>query len=229
MNPRQFAIAITILSAATIFAFQNCSNAKFEVDENQLKPIGDLSGHSAGDDGQLPGGKKNPTPGDDGQTPSQELCTPQSPAPANRQRLSLCANATTVRFIAGQHYDVGDVSVAAANNVLYVQIALLNNVVMRESHVDIAGTPEALQVAPGQFRYQQSYNPAAGSAVYKIPFSDLNLAVGQTIYARVHAAVGPATGKENQLLCSEETAWAQGIRSGIGWSMYFEIKIAECP
>lgn len=244
MNPRHAIITIAILSATAIFAFQNCSSTKFEVDEYQLKPTGDFPGRSAGDDGQVsgpgsspgddgqrPGGKKNPPSGgngDDGQTP-EEVCAPQSPAPANRQRAALCAEATTVRFIAGQHYDVGDVSVAADNNELIVQIALLSGVVMSESHVDIASSPEALQVAPGQFRYQKSYNPASASSVYNIPFSDLNLSVGQTIYVRVHGVVGPRSGQENQLLCSSETAWAQGVRNGIGWSMYFEVKIAECP
>jgi len=206
----------------------NAANGSSGGNDNSISnPNG--SGNSPGSDGSVSSGNDSGNDTSIPSAPSAQTCNPDSIVPPNHTPAALCASATTVRLMAGQHFYVGDVSVAAQNNVLHVQISLLNSVLMSESHVVIASSPDLLQVAPGQFRYQKSYNPLSSLSVYDIPFSDLNLAVGQTVYARVHAVVGPAAGQEGVALCSQETAWAEGVKSGIGWSMYFPIIIAECP
>lgn len=218
-------IALTI----GVLAFQNCSQTRFSTDTNSVQS------RSAGDDGQLVGGRPGDDantppkrPGDDGVTPQQQQVCDERYAAVIQGHVpkSLCASATTVRFLAGQHYYVGDVSIAAKSGQLKVLISLIGNVTMAESHVDVASSPSALQTSPGQFQYKAIHSPAVTQYTYSIPLSDENFVVGQTIYARVHAAVKPG---KDAILCSEETAWAQGIRSGIGWSMHVPITLQECP
>jgi len=241
-------LKLGLMMPVFILAFQNCSQAKFTVDNSTLaqRSLGDdgqVLGNEPGDDGNI----SQPIPGDDGSIPKggrgndgsipkdgtgddpaqQEICDARyAAALPNHTPKALCAAATTVRFLAGQHYYVGDVSVAAKNGQLLVQISLLGNVLMKESHLDIANSPSALQVSPGQFKYQMNHAPLVSEYTYSISLADANLVVGQTIYARVHAAVLP--GKDS-ILCSEETAWAEGIRSGLGWSMHVPVTISECP
>jgi hypothetical protein len=231
--------------AVLVLGFQNCTQARFSVDNSTFdqKSLGGEGGYEPGDDGNIPGSQpgddgnipKGGGPGDDANTPkgapgddpaSKQICDARySEVIKNHVPKSLCAEATTVKFMAGQHYYVGDVSFAAKNGNLQIQISLIGNVQMKESHLDIANSPSELEVSPGQFKYNKSYNPLASQYTYSIPLSEANLVVGQTIYARVHAAVTP--GKDS-ILCSEETAWGQGIRSGIGWSMHIPVKITEC-
>lgn len=231
--------------AILTLSFQNCSRASFQVDEAALEKAAgsrdpgddgqrpDGSGGNLGDDGNRPG--KNPggnipggsVPG--GNDPAREICEGNLRPPANRTPVALCPAAKTVRLMAGQHHYVGDVSIAAKDDLLQIKISLLSSVSMTETHVDVASSPEALQVSPGQFRYHGNHSPAISGLTYQIPLSDLNLTVGQTIYARVHAVVQPVAGQPEQAVCGGETAWAEGIRDGIGWSMYVPLTLAECP
>lgn len=222
-----FSLFFTIGSVLILtLAFQNCSRASFQVDEwanSKAAGSGDL-----GDDGNRP--VKNP-PGDDseGDDPARELCEANLPPPANRTPVALCPAAKTVRLMAGQHHDVGDVSIAAKNDVLLIKISLLSSVSMTETHVDVASSAQALQISPGQFRYHGNHSPAISELTYQIPLSELNLTLGQTVYARVHAVVQPIAGQPDQAVCGGETAWAEGVRDGIGWSMYVPLTLAECP
>lgn len=240
-------LVIAAGATALLAFFQNCSPARFTTDsivasERAQGDDGQIAGPQPGDDGNIPGDvpgddgqippKKNPPkgnppgtpPGDDGSTPDTNMCEARyTEVVGSHTPKSLCAAATTVRFIAGQHFYVGDVSIAIKQGYLQVQISMMGNVVMNESHVDIANSPSELQVSPGQFKYQQNHSPAASEYVYQIPLAGLS--AGQTIYARVHAAVGP--GKDS-MLCSSETAWGEGIRSGIGWSMHIPVTLGEC-
>lgn len=221
---------------ALVFGFQNCSPARFieagvPLDQRSLGDDGQVAGTQPGDDGNTPHGQ----PGNDGQTSqdtfgyestNRELCDARyAEVVSHHTPQSLCASATTVRFMAGQHYYVGDISIAAKNGHLDVQIALMGNVVMRESHLDLANSPEALQTSPGEFKYKMTHNPLASQYTYSIPLAEANLVVGQTIYARIHAVVGPG---ENSMLCGGQTAWAEGITDGVGWAMYVPITISEC-
>lgn len=234
-----------------LLAFQNCSRAQFVSDSNvtmqrslggddgvlQNPPLGDdpaIPGSGLlGDDGMTPGsgivdgGTKPPTTPGDEMSPTDQVCRDRYAATVpNHTPQSLCAAATTVKFMAGQHFYVGDVSFAVKNGNLLVQIALMGNVVMRESHLDIANAAADLQVSPGQFKYNMNFAPAVSQYTYSIPLSEANLAVGQSIFARVHAAVEPG---QDSILCGGETAWGQGIRSGIGWSMHIPVTLSECP
>lgn len=217
-----------VSAVALLALFQNCSAARFTTDDVVLSQRsqgddGQIGSPQPGDDGNIPGGTPgvNP-PGDD---PNNQICDARYTEVVSKHTpKSLCAAATTVRFMAGQHYYVGDVSIAIKQGQLLVQISLMGNVVMSESHVDIANSPEELEVSPGQFQYKQNHSPRVSEYVYQIPL-DGSVHAGQTIYARVHAAV---EGSPNAILCSSETAWGQGVRSGIGWSMHIPVTLGEC-
>ncbi|WP_413290636.1 hypothetical protein [Bdellovibrio sp. HCB337] len=231
-NHLRFAVGAIALLAL----FQNCSAARFTTDsmvlsERSQGDDGQIAGPQPGDDGNNPQGNpgndgSTPGRGGNGDDPNRDICDARySEVVGKHTPKKLCASATTVRFMAGQHYYVGDVSIAIKQGQLLVQISLMGNVVMRESHVDIASSPAELQTSPGQFEFKQNHSPLVSEYIYQISLEGSQLSVGQTIYARVHAAVEPG---QNSMLCGGETAWGEGVRSGVGWSMHIPVTIGEC-
>jgi hypothetical protein len=110
-------------------------------------------------------------------------------------------------LIAGQHYDVGDVTISDDGVNLYIQIAMEPEWQLVETHLYV-GTDIPTKSAPGKFPYKD------GHPVYTIPLADIRAEPGDTVYIALHAVVRNG--------CWEETAWADsyGIPFGHGWAMY---------
>jgi hypothetical protein len=137
--------------------------------------------------------------------------------------LSIAVGATTVDFIAGQHYDAGLVDVFVTDDTLMIYILTDNGWAMDETHVYV-GTVAPMKSSPGQFPYKHEDLGNAYIDVYEISLEDFDVECGAELYIAIHAVVN---GIDNEY--GEETAWGEGdyIRAGKNWAMYFT-QIVEC-
>ena len=130
----------------------------------------------------------------------------------------LCA--VTTQLIAGQYYDVGDVSVSLENGVLTVTYQTVGDWFITETHVAVASSklqiPQTKSGNPkiGRFGNETYHDPEVQTFTYSIPWTD-----GTPIYIATHAVVQEidATG----VVLAEETAWGNGESFGKNWSMCF--------
>jgi|SaaInl7_200m_RNA_FD_contig_21_2389210_length_544_multi_10_in_0_out_0_1 hypothetical protein len=137
--------------------------------------------------------------------------------------LSLAVGATTVDFIAGQHYNAGLVEAIANDGVLTIYIMTDNGWALEETHVYV-GTAAPKKSSPGRFPYKHEDLGNAYIDVYTISLDDFDVECGADLYIAVHAVV---KGIDNEY--GEETAWGEGdyIRAGKNWAMYFT-QTVEC-
>jgi hypothetical protein len=104
--------------------------------------------------------------------------------------VTTAAQATVVDLIAGQHYDVGDITVWFDEGTLFVKLQTADGWLMAESHVavadDLAGIPQTKKgnPIPGQFPYSETHNPWTDSFTYEIPWDG-----GDWPFIAAHAAL----------------------------------------
>jgi len=76
---------------------------------------------------------------------------------------------------AGQHIDVGTVSVWNDSINLYVEYITTGGWKMCETHLYVGKTnPQILTSAPGQFPYSEEHDPAVSTFTYTIPIDDID-------------------------------------------------------
>ncbi len=139
--------------------------------------------------------------------------------------------AGSVRLLAGQNIDVGDVTVTSDATHLYVTYHVDAGWCMEESHFAVATQPSDLpqtkkgNAIPGRFLFGESYSPCETGdvALPPIALADIEgFAEGAALYFAAHAAVRSDTGSES--------AWGEGVGfPGKNWSMYFGIEAVGEP
>jgi hypothetical protein len=146
----------------------------------------------------------------------------------------ICGQSVLIDFIAGQHINVGKISISNDETTLFVKIDLVDSWYMTESHVAVGGSLADIPQTktgnpiPGKFPYSQSYNPPVSSAIYEIPLDAINgfNQCGQQLYIAVHAAVEQIV--DGQII-QGQTAWGAGNPfPGKNWATYILYTVQCC-
>jgi hypothetical protein len=145
-----------------------------------------------------------------------------------------CGEATVVTLFAGQHIDVGTVTVVNDGDSLRVTIDTRGTGwVLTESHFGVAlnlddlpqtgsGNPQV-----GKFEYQDEYDPPVSLATYEISLTEYGYLPGEELFIAVHAVV-QLLDEEGQVV-QEETAWGDGLDfPGHSWATYFNYNVQPC-
>ncbi|NNE08278.1 MAG: hypothetical protein HKN20_06915 [Gemmatimonadetes bacterium] len=149
---------------------------------------------------------------------------------------SACGQSARVRFLAGQHIEVGDVTVTNDENTLCVDLVTRDGWYMDESHVAIALTPEELPQTGagnpqvGHFALSDRHEPGTQSVSYCIDLGDAGFAGAQDLVIAAHAVVHfEEEDDSNEKAVQEETAWGEGTEfPGNSWAMYFAYEKQDC-
>ena len=127
-----------------------------------------------------------------------------------------------VPLIAGQHIDVGSVSVNNTESNLIVTYQTTGDWVITETHLDVATSYNGLSTTkkgnprPGKFRYKTDHPVPVNTVTYTIDATQW--AEGTPLYIAAHAVVVSPAG--------DETAWAGGLDfPGANWATYFMYEI----
>ena len=144
-----------------------------------------------------------------------------------------CGETHTVVLYAGQHIDVGGVTVANDDLELCIQIETTGGWVMAETHVAIA---RALEDIPqtgsgnpqiGHFALSAEHDPGVTQFDHCIFMDEYRYVPGETLFVAVHAVV-ILLGENGEPL-QEETAWADGLEfPGRSWATCFSYTVQEC-
>ena len=141
--------------------------------------------------------------------------------------VTYCGETTTVRLMAGQHIESGNVFVGNDASNIYITYTTQDGWRMTELHL-YAGACEALPInnggntAPGKFPNKVSFSGSGvTSYTFTIPLSSLN-GCAPDICVAAHAVVNN---------CGQpETAWGEGCRINEkgNWAMRFNYSIQSC-
>ncbi len=140
------------------------------------------------------------------------------------ERGDVCGE-TTVALIAGQHIDVGSVTVTTDESTICVAFTTSDDWYLTETHVAIATDPGDLpQVqgnpAPGQFPYAHE-DLWTQFDEFCVPLADVGAVLGDPLYIASHAAVAQVIDDD---IVAAETAWGAGQEfPGASWGTYFEV------
>lgn len=129
----------------------------------------------------------------------------------------------TVSLIAGQHYDIGTVTMTVNGDTLTVAYNTTGDWVLNATHLHITNCEEdtfpmtgANNPKIGHFDYSSEHEDGTTQVTYTIDIGEIT---GVLCFA-AHAEV-------NGL--SEETAWAEGDGfGGNSWAMYFKADLTDC-
>ena len=135
-------------------------------------------------------------------------------------------NPYITNLTAGQHIDVGNVSVWNDGVNLSVTFETTGNWSLNETHLhvvnnSVAGIPQKNgNPPPGKFDYKNE-SLTTQTYTYVIP---LAWAVDDTLYIAAHAEVQDLN--ETGYVLQEETAWGEGYDfPGKNWAMYFNYTV----
>lgn len=129
----------------------------------------------------------------------------------------------TTNLIAGQHHNIGTVTIDVEGDLLIVAYTTNGDWVLDATHLHVTnceegGFPETGVNNPkiGHFDYASEHEDGTTQVTYTI---DIGGITGELCFA-AHAEVdGP----------SKETAWAEGEDfGGNSWAMYFEVDLTDC-
>lgn len=165
--------------------------------EDDLKPADSPSGEV------VVGGCESPTPKP---TPPRIVEVPAL-SPGD------CGDPTVVTIWAGQHHDVGTVTVSRSGSNLYLDYRTKDGWAMTETHADVGVSDPG--GSPGQLTYKSAHNPAVTFKRYVIPI-DPAWTPGTELYVRAHAVVVHPD-------MPEETGWAGA------WKSFFRYTLPTCP
>jgi hypothetical protein len=169
-----------------------------------------------------------------------EMSSPSDPvAPKNGGPIILdlddpCGEPLIVPLLAGQHIDVGTVTVVNDEDSLRVTIDTRGTGwVLTESHFAVALSLEDLPQTGsgnpqvGHFEYDDEYDPPVTLATYQISLTEYGYEAGSELYLAVHAAVELLDDEGTPI--QEETAWADGLDfPGNSWATYFMYTVQIC-
>ncbi|WP_248724520.1 hypothetical protein [Seonamhaeicola sp. ML3] len=129
----------------------------------------------------------------------------------------------TINLIAGQHYEIGTVTIDVEGDILTVTYTTDGDWVLNATHLHITNCEEddfpltgANNPKIGHFEYASEHEDGTTQVIYTVNIGEIT---GELCFA-AHAEVdGP----------SEETAWAEGEDfGGNSWAMYFEADLTDC-
>lgn len=129
----------------------------------------------------------------------------------------------TVNLIAGQHHDIGTVTIDVDGDVLTVTYTTNGDWVLDATHLHITNceedgfpTTDANNPKIGHFDYASEHEDGTTEVTYTIDIGEITGALCFAAHAEVD---GP----------SKETAWAEGEDfGGNSWAMYFEADLTDC-
>jgi len=136
--------------------------------------------------------------------------------------VAAATSADVVPLIAGQHSDVGSVTVYTNGVDLFVEYTTTGGWQLEETHLYV-GTEPPTKSAPGRFPYKHEALGGATSDSYQISWGGYGGGCGYTLYIACHAVVVNSEGGKD-----EETAWGEGELIGKNWAMYFAVTLPEC-
>lgn len=145
-----------------------------------------------------------------------------------------CGEPLVVPLLAGQHIDVGTVTVVNDEDSLRVTIDTRGTGwVLTESHFGVALSLEDLPQTGsgnpqvGKFEYSDEYDPPVMLATYEISLTEYGYVEGSELFIAVHAVVELLDEEGNPI--QEETAWADGLDfPGNSWATYFMYTVQIC-
>lgn len=165
--------------------------------------------------------------------PPGDTAPPATAGPVAQWEGVPCGETLTVVLYAGQHINVGSVTVANDDLELCIQIETTGGWVMEETHVAIA---RALEDIPqtgsgnpqiGHFALSAEHDPGVTQFDHCIFMDEYGYVPGETLFVAVHAAV-VLHGEDGEPI-QEETAWADGLEfPGRSWATYFTYTVQEC-
>ncbi|WP_298530951.1 hypothetical protein [uncultured Algibacter sp.] len=129
----------------------------------------------------------------------------------------------SVSLIAGQHYDIGTVTIDVDGDILTVTYNTTGDWVLNATHLHITSCEEdgfpttgANNPKIGHFDYASEHEDGTTQVTYIIDIGEIT---GELCFAG-HAEVDGL---------SEETAWAEGEDfGGNSWAMYFKVDLTDC-
>jgi hypothetical protein len=156
------------------------------------------------------------------------------------------AFADTYTLWAGQNIEAGSITVTHDADNVYLTYATIDGWEITATNFYVGKTDpnnevDALSSAPGQFPYNNQYDPAITSITYTIALDDLDsystpkgakwaaagdsegAALGSTIYIATHAEAQ----KEVDGTIVYESAWCEGQEFGKGWAMFATYKLEQ--
>ena len=141
---------------------------------------------------------------------------------------AICGEAKVVDLIAGQHINVGTVSVSNSESTLYVTYETSGNWYLTETHVYVgpeADIPYNKQGNPkfGHFPYSQTHDNLQ-SYTYEIDLADLDECFAVVTHAVVDKII------DGEVVQGDETAFGCGDKEfpGNRWGCYFDYCKQEC-
>ena len=127
-----------------------------------------------------------------------------------------------VPLMAGQHINVGTVSVTNTENELLVTYQTTGDWLIKETHLDVELSYNGLDTnkkgnpIPGKFTYKTSHPYPVGQVQFTI--ENFGWAEESVLYIAAHAVVTSSQGTE--------TAWGEGLEfPGNNWGMYFNYTV----
>jgi len=138
----------------------------------------------------------------------------------------LCGQTTVVNFLAGQHTNIGNITVGNDADSIYVTYNTTGPWRMRQLHLYV-GKCDKMPVnksgnpVPGQFPFKKGFGSYSATTY---TFSFAKSAFDTCFCVAAHAEVAHANGS------NAETGWAQGTRfvSKGNWGMYFSACKQQC-
>jgi hypothetical protein len=127
-----------------------------------------------------------------------------------------------VPLMAGQHIDVGTVTVTNTETEILVTYQTSGDWMIKETHLDVELVYSGLDTTkkgnpiPGKFTYKTKHNTPVAEVSYTI--ENFGWSVDSELYIAAHAVVTSSQGTE--------TAWGQGMQfPGNNWGMYFNYTV----
>ncbi len=131
-----------------------------------------------------------------------------------------------VKLFAGQHIEVGTVSVTNTETEILVTYKTTGDWLIKETHLDVETTYEGLDTTkkdnpiPGKFTYTTKHNDPVMEVNFTI--ENFGWTVDSELYIAAHAVVTSSQGTE--------TAWGDGMNfPGNNWATYFNYTVQAQP
>lgn len=150
----------------------------------------------------------------------------------SRSTDEICGTPLISSILAGQHINIGDVTVFNNDHELGIEVTILEDWYAVESHLHIALNPEDFPMTKkgnpqiGQFDYKNEYAPGVQEISYSFTLNELGLEEGDLVFIALHLSVEKIVDGE---VVQEETAWNNGTGfPGRSWAMFMEYEVQEC-
>jgi hypothetical protein len=148
----------------------------------------------------------------------------ESPTSFREGNTPFCGYTIVKDLMAGQHINIGSVTVNNDMNNLYVTYNTVENWYINELHLyvgNLSGLPKTKSgnPIPGHFPYSKSFSNNTLSYTFVIPLSSIS----EDCY--IIAAHSSVSQRDNSgSIIKSETAWGYGSRINVtgNWGMYFE-------